>query len=60
MNYYVTVRVQIPAEDRAEALVMAADLLDDVNELNNADNAYLCYVTEQDGLNVTELVNNVD
>lgn len=60
MNYYTTIRVKLTAKDRGEALEQAADLTEDVKQLGYAENPYLCYITEQDGLQVTELLNNVD
>lgn len=34
MNYYVTLRVKIPAKNRGEALEMAADLTELVNNVD--------------------------
>ena len=60
MNYYANIRVRVLTNDSLLALSMVNELVDEINMSDLAEDATVCTVTEQDGLEVKDLVNNID
>ncbi|AFM54816.1 hypothetical protein B620_gp38 [Croceibacter phage P2559S] len=61
MKFYATIRIELPCEPNEKAAVEMAQLATaQLDNLDSVENPYLCYVTKQDGLNVTEVLNNID
>jgi len=61
MKFYATIRIELPCKPTEKAAIaMAQRAADDMYITNNAINGYLCHVTKQDGLEVTEVLNNID
>lgn len=61
MKFYATIRIELPCEPNEQAAVELAQLTTtQLNNLDSVENPYLCYVTKQDGLEVTDVLNNID
>lgn len=60
MRYFATIRVELPVGSPEEAKREAVRLVRDLTAVDDNLNPYLCYVTEQDGLESKEIVNNID